>query len=136
LEDFPRVTIVASQGGGGLWEVIGRLNYAYELQEECYFLGPYTPIKIKHEPGYYAKRMYFDTVTYHPPAAQLVVDSVGADHVLYGSDAPPLTSLKPRAIKLVEGLRVTSEEREKIFWRNAARLLKLDPAGALAGAAE
>jgi len=23
-------------------------------------------------------------------------------------------------------LRVTSEEREKIFWRNAARLLKLD----------
>jgi predicted TIM-barrel fold metal-dependent hydrolase len=56
--------------------------------------------------------------------------------VLYGSDAPPLTSLKPRAIKLVEGLRVTSAEREKIFWRNAARLLKLDPAGALAGAAE
>ncbi len=80
--------------------------------------------------------MYFDTVTYHPPAAQMVVDSAGADHVLYGSDAPPLTSLKPRAIKLVEGLRVTDDEREKIFWRNAARLLKLDLAAALAGAAE
>ena len=130
LEDFPRVTIVASHGGGGLWEVIGRLNYAYELQEECYFLGSYTPIKIKHEPGYYAKRMYFDTVTYHPPAAQLVVDSVGADHVLYGSDAPPLTSLKPRAIKVVEGLKVSDDEREKIFWRNAAKLLKLDAATA------
>ena len=70
--------------------------------------------------------MYFDTVSYHVPAAQLVVDTVGADHVLYGSDAPPLTSLKPRAIKLVESLRVTSDEREKIFWRNAAKLLKLD----------
>ncbi len=126
LEDFPRLTIVASHGGGGIWEVIGRLNYAYELQEECYFLGSYTPIKIKHEPGYYAKRMYFDTVTYHPPAAQLVVDSAGTDRVLYGSDAPPLTSLKPRAIKLVEGLKITDAEREKIFWRNAARLLKLD----------
>jgi aminocarboxymuconate-semialdehyde decarboxylase len=126
LEDFPRLTIVASHGGGGLWEVIGRLNYAYELQEECYFLGPYSPIKIRHEPGYYAKRMYFDTVTYHAPAAQLVVDSVGADHVLYGSDAPPLTSLKPRAIALVESLRVTNEQREKIFWRNAAKLLTLD----------
>ena len=33
-------------------------------QEECYFLGPYTPIKIKHEPGYYRRRMYFDTVTF------------------------------------------------------------------------
>jgi aminocarboxymuconate-semialdehyde decarboxylase len=90
------------------------------------FLGPYTPIKIKHEPGHYLKRMYLDTVTYHPPAAQLAVDTVGADHVLYGSDAPPLTSLKPRAIKVVESLKVTSEEREKIFWRNAAKLLKLD----------
>jgi predicted TIM-barrel fold metal-dependent hydrolase len=70
--------------------------------------------------------MYFDTVTYHPPAAQLVIDTVGPDHVLYGSDAPPLTSLKPRAIKLVENLNVSEETREKIFWRNAARLLKLD----------
>jgi len=126
LEDFPRATIVASHGGGGICEVIGRMNYAYELQDECYFLGSYTPIKIKHEPGHYLKRMYFDTVSYHPPAAQLVVDTVGPDHVLYGSDAPPLTSLKPRAIKLVEGLRVSDEDREKIFWRNAAKLLKLD----------
>jgi len=55
-----------------------------------------------------------------------VVDTVGADHVLYGSDAPPLTSLKPRAIKLVESLRLTDAEREKVFWRNAAKLLKLD----------
>ncbi len=59
LEDFPRATIVASHGGGGLWEVIGRLNYAYELQEECYFLGSYAPIKIKHEPGYYRQAHVF-----------------------------------------------------------------------------
>jgi aminocarboxymuconate-semialdehyde decarboxylase len=126
LEDFPRATIVASHGGGGICEVIGRMNYAYELLDECYFLGSYAPTKIKHEPGHYLKRKYFDTVSYHPPAAQLVVDAVGPDHVLYGSDAPPLTSLKPRAIKLVEGLRVSEENRKKIFWRNAAKLLKLN----------
>jgi predicted TIM-barrel fold metal-dependent hydrolase len=71
------------------------------------------------------KKMYFDTVTYHPPAAQMVIDTVGADHVLYGSDAPPLTSLKPRAIKLVEDLKLSKREREAIFWGNAATLLKL-----------
>ena len=117
--------IVASHGGGGICEVIGRMNYAYELQDECYFLGSYTPIKIKHEPGHYLKRMYFDTVSYHPPAAQLVVDTVGPDHVLYGSDAPPLTSLKPRAIKLIEDLGLPPRERDAVFCRNAARLLKL-----------
>ena len=125
LEDFPRLKIVASHGGGGICEVIGRMDYAYELQDEAYFLGPYAPMKIKHKPSHYLKKMYFDTVTYHAPAARLVLDTVGADHVLYGSDAPPLTSLKPRAIKLIEDLNLPEREREAVFWRNAASLLKL-----------
>jgi aminocarboxymuconate-semialdehyde decarboxylase len=125
LEDFPRLKIAGSHGGGGLCEVIGRMDYAYELQDEAYFLGAYAPMKIKHAPSHYLKKMYLDTVTYHLPAARLVVDTVGADHVLYGSDAPPLTSLKPRAIKLVEDLKLPAPDREKVFWRNAAGLLKL-----------
>ena len=125
LEDFPRLKIVASHGGGGICEVIGRMDYAYELQDEAYFLGSYAPMKIRHAPSHYLKMMYFDTVTYHAPAARLVLDTVGADHVLYGSDAPPLTSLKPRAIKLVESLGLSERERAAVFWRNAATLLKL-----------
>jgi aminocarboxymuconate-semialdehyde decarboxylase len=131
LEDFPNLKLVGSHGGGGICEVIGRMNYAYEMQEEAFFLGSYAPMKIKHEPGYYLKKMYFDTVTYHPPAAQMVIDTVGADHVLYGSDAPPLTSLKPRAIKLVEDLKLSKSERDAIFWGNAAALLKLPEDGLL-----
>jgi len=125
LEDFPRLTIVGSHGGGGICEVIGRMDYAYELQDEAYFLGSYAPMKIKHPPSHYLRMMRFDTVTYHAPAARLVLDTVGADHVLYGSDAPPLTALKPRAIKLVRDIDIREEAREKIFWRNAAQLLKL-----------
>ena len=30
LEDFPRAKIVGSHGGGGIGEVIGRLDHAYE----------------------------------------------------------------------------------------------------------
>jgi predicted TIM-barrel fold metal-dependent hydrolase len=45
--------------------------------------------------------------------------------VLYGSDAPPLTSLKPRAIKLIEELGLPPRERAAVFAGNAARLLKL-----------
>ena len=128
LEDFPRVKLVSSHGGGGICEVIGRMNYAYELQDECYFLGSYTPMKIKHEPGYYLKKLYLDTATYHLPATRMVLETVGADHVLYGSDAPPLTSLKPRAIKMIEDLGLSPQDKEKVFWRNAAELLKLTEA--------
>jgi aminocarboxymuconate-semialdehyde decarboxylase len=125
LEDFPRLKIVGSHGGGGICEVIGRMDYAYELQDEAYFLGSYSPMKIRHSPSHYLRMMHFDTVTYHAPAARLVLDTVGADHLLYGSDAPPLTVLKPRAIKLIRDMEISEQAREKIFWRNAAKLLKL-----------
>ncbi|MFZ0112962.1 MAG: amidohydrolase family protein [Xanthobacteraceae bacterium] len=129
LEDFPRVKLVSSHGGGGICEVIGRMDYAYELQDEAFFLGSYSPMKIKHAPSHYLKQIYVDTVTYHLPAARLAVDTLGPEHVLYGSDAPPLTSLKPRAIELVNNLNLPAPQREAVFWRNAASLLKLPVAG-------
>jgi aminocarboxymuconate-semialdehyde decarboxylase len=125
LEDFPRLKLVASHGGGGICETISRMDYAYELQDEAFFLGPYAPIKIRHPPSHYLKKVYLDTVTYNPPAVKMVLDWVGADHVLYGSDAPPLTSLKPRAIKLIAELDIPESDKEKIFWTNARALLKL-----------
>ena len=125
LEDFPRLRIVASHGGGGICETISRMDYAYELQDEAFFLGPYVPMKIKHTPSHYLKKLHLDTVTYNPPAVRMVLDWVGADHVLYGSDAPPLTSLKPRAIKLIRDLDISETDRNKIFYENAKRLLKL-----------
>ncbi len=126
LEDFPRLKIVASHGGGGICETISRMDYAYELQDEAFFLGSYKPMRIKHAPSHYLKKLYLDTVTYNPPAVRMVLDWVGPDHVLYGSDAPPLTSLKPRAIKLIKDLDIAETDRAKIFAGNAARLLKLN----------
>jgi aminocarboxymuconate-semialdehyde decarboxylase len=126
LEDFPRLKIVASHGGGGICETISRMDYAYELQDEAFFLGPYAPMRIKHPPSHYLKRMYLDTVTYNPPAVRMVLDWMGADRVIYGSDAPPLTSLKPRAIKLIRDLDIPAADKEKILAGNAKRLLKLD----------
>jgi aminocarboxymuconate-semialdehyde decarboxylase len=125
LEDFPGLKIVASHGGGGICETISRMDYAYELQDEAFFLGPYAPMRIKHPPSYYLKRMYLDTVTYNPPAVRMVLDWMGADRVIYGSDAPPLTSLKPRAIKLIRDLDIPAADKEKILADNAKRLLKL-----------
>ena len=78
LEDFPRVKIVASHGGGGICETISRMDYAYELGDEAFFLGSYKPMKIKHKPSHYLKKMHLDTVTYNPPAVRMVLDWIGA----------------------------------------------------------
>ena len=125
LEDFPRVKLVASHGGGGICETISRMDYAYEMGDEAFFLGPYVPMKIKRKPSDYLKRMYLDTVTYNEPALKMVLEWVGADRVIYGSDAPPLTSLKPKAIKLIKDLNIPEADSDKIFCKNALKLLKL-----------
>jgi aminocarboxymuconate-semialdehyde decarboxylase len=102
------------------------MDYAYELQDEAFFLGPYKPMKIKKKPSEYMKMLYMDTVCYNAPAVKMVLEWLGPDHVLYGSDAPPLTSLKPRAIKLIQDLNIPAADKEKVFWSNARRLLKLN----------
>jgi aminocarboxymuconate-semialdehyde decarboxylase len=128
LEDFPKIKLVASHGGGGICETISRMDYAYELGDEAFFLGPYKPMKIKRKPSEYMKRLYIDSVTYNEPALKMVLEWMGPERVVYGSDAPPLTSLKRKAIDLISNLEIPQQSRDAIFWKNAAGLLKLKPA--------
>jgi aminocarboxymuconate-semialdehyde decarboxylase len=86
LEDFPRLKIVASHGGGGICETVSRMDYAYELQDEAFFLGSYAPMKIKHPPSYYMRKLYLDTVTYNRPALNMILDWIGPDQTVYGSE--------------------------------------------------
>jgi aminocarboxymuconate-semialdehyde decarboxylase len=125
LEDFPKVKLVASHGGGGICETISRMDYAYELGDEAFFLGPYVPMKIRRKPSDYLKMIHVDSVTYNEPALKMVLEWLGPSRVIYGSDAPPLTSLKPRAISLIKNLDIPQDSRDAIFWKNAAALLKL-----------
>jgi aminocarboxymuconate-semialdehyde decarboxylase len=79
---------------------------------------------IKHAPSHYLKRMYFDTVSYHAPAVMCAIQTVGADRLVFGSDAPPLLPMLPKAKKLIEDLPIGAAEKEAILGKNALKLLK------------
>ena len=124
LEDFPRVQLVTSHGGGGICEVIGRMDYAYELGDKASGLGTYEPMLITKRPSDYLRTLHMDTVAYHPPAVICAYQTVGAKQLLFGSDAPPLLPLLPRAKSLIEELPIPESERQDILGRNALRLLE------------
>jgi aminocarboxymuconate-semialdehyde decarboxylase len=126
FEEFPTLKLVGSHLGGGICEVIGRMDYAYNLPEFAFFLGPYEPMLIKHPPSHYLKLMYFDSASYAPLAAEMCFKSVGADHFLLGTDSPPMIPLKMQGLQIMGQIRMSESERTKVMGLNAARLLKVN----------
>jgi len=124
FERYSTVKFVGCHLGGGICEVIGRMDYAYELGDLASGLGSYEPMLITKRPSEYLKALYMDTVAYHPPAVMCAYQTVGAKHLLFGSDAPPLLPLLPRAKKIIDDLPITEAERQDIFGANALKLLQ------------
>jgi len=126
FEQFPTVKIVGSHLGGGICDVIGRLDYAYECLDFSVFLGPYEPMLIKHPPSHYLKMMHFDSASYTPLAAEMCFKTVGEDQFILGTDSPPMIPLKLQGIELIDQIGLTPAQRDKVMGGNAARLLKLN----------
>ena len=108
--------LVASHLGGEICEVIGRMDYAYNLIEESFFLGPYEPMLIKHPPSHYLKMMYLDSVSYHVPAAQCALDTVGPDHFLLVPIPADEDPLKQQGLDLVRERSIAPEVDRPKFW--------------------
>jgi aminocarboxymuconate-semialdehyde decarboxylase len=125
FEDFPSLKLVGSHLGGGICEIIGRMDYAYELGEEAFFLGSYEPLRIARKPSDYLRMMYFDTVSYHAPAIECAIKTIGVDRLVFGTDSPMLLALKQKGIDVIAELGLDDESKEKIFSGTAKKLLKL-----------
>jgi aminocarboxymuconate-semialdehyde decarboxylase len=124
LEKFPRLRMVCAHVGGALPMLPGRLGFGYELRRDMSF-GPWEPDVITRPPATYIQQLYFDTVSLHPPAVTCAIETIGVDHVVFGSDSPPVPIPLKRSVDVVNALRISAEDKQKIFAGNAAKLLGL-----------
>ncbi len=81
LERYPRITFCFSHGGGFVPYQAGRFLHGWEVRPEAKEFLPAGPAKS-------LARMYYDTILHSEAALQFLVGSVGASHVLLGSDYP------------------------------------------------
>jgi aminocarboxymuconate-semialdehyde decarboxylase len=86
---------------------------------------------LKKRPLDYFKMFYADTALFGAFDATVCgLNFYGVPNVLFASDAPFDPEKGPMYIRetiaIVEKLPVSSEERERIFWKNAAELLKVN----------
>jgi aminocarboxymuconate-semialdehyde decarboxylase len=82
---------------------------------------PTSASNIKGLPSDYLRRFYFDTCVYDPVALRRLIETVGADRLVLGSDFP-VGDVNPFVlIDQLEGL--ASDDRNAIVGRNAAQML-------------
>jgi aminocarboxymuconate-semialdehyde decarboxylase len=78
---------------------------------------------LEHAPSEYLDRFYYDCCTYSESSLRYLVDAVGADRVVLGTDYPAPMMLDD-AVRWIRGLRTfTDAEKDAILADNATRLL-------------
>jgi len=115
LEACPDIRICIAHGGGPACYAMGRLDRTWHGR-------PQTRNTPK-PPSAYQRRLYYDTVAGSEEELRFLLDRVGADRVVLGSDWP-FVPWHPSPVAWVKGLQsLTQDEKEKILWRNLETLL-------------
>ncbi|HYZ16410.1 MAG TPA: amidohydrolase family protein [Candidatus Acidoferrum sp.] len=113
LERHP-LSIVLSHGGGVLPQIVGRLDHAYAVRTE----SRTTPLP----PSDYARRFFYDTIAHDTLALRSLLERVGAEQIVVGTDAPfDMGSDAPAAV--LDALQLDAAARLAIESGNVQRLL-------------
>ena len=117
MDRFPRLKIVLPHAGGAMPYLSGRLQHGQEVRPE---------LKGKAQQPFeaYLRRFYYDTITHSPELLRFLIDRVGIDRVMLGSDyCFDMGYERPREV--IDALKLKPRERDLIYAGNAASILKL-----------
>ncbi len=118
LEACPNLKVCIAHGGGPACYAMGRLDRGWHG-------NPDARASIPRPPSSYQRQLYYDTVVGSEAALRFMIDQVGIERVVLGSDWP-FVPWHPSPVAWVQGLAsLTPDEKEKILWRNLESLLIL-----------
>jgi 4-oxalmesaconate hydratase len=121
LQDFPKLKIIVSHGGGSIPYQIGRWQADYVMKAG----GTVAEFNQR------LRKLYFDTCLHAKKSIEMLVGIVGSENVLFGTENPGSGSaMNPETGKsyddirpLIDGIDILSEQdRRNIFEENARRL--------------
>jgi aminocarboxymuconate-semialdehyde decarboxylase len=115
MDAYPRLKIMLAHGGGALPYLHGRLDRGFKQRAEINKV-------ISRPPTEYLKQFYFDTITHDPIVLKSLLDLVGADHILLGSDYP-FDMGNENPVELVRAASLGTENEKIILGENASQLL-------------
>jgi aminocarboxymuconate-semialdehyde decarboxylase len=116
LDRHPRLKLITVHGGGFLAFQSGRLDGAHRADALANF-----PIE-RDRPSDYLTDLYFDTVALSAAAIRFLVEVVGAERVLLGTDYPFALG-DPSPVETIESLGLPVAETAALLGGNLTNLL-------------
>lgn len=121
MDAHPELDVALAHAGGYAAFAAGRMDWGWRWRAEA-------RATIARPPSDYLRRFHYDCITHSEPALRFLIDAVGIEHVVFGTDYPGFAAgregagYRPR--DWLTGLRsLTGAEIEAILGANAERLL-------------
>jgi aminocarboxymuconate-semialdehyde decarboxylase len=126
LDRHPNLKLIAATAGGAIALLGEKLDRAHRSRPWAPGADRPTPgpVQLAHPPSSYLRRVLVDTATPSRLALLADLEAVGAENMLFGTDAPPLMEDLESTLGTVIGLPLTPGQRDGILASNAERLFR------------
>ena len=118
LDRHPALKLLAAHGGGYLPTYIGRSDHAWHTRPDAQACA--------EPPSTYLRRLWYDALVYTPAALRHLIEAVGVDRVMLGSDYPFDMGVDDGVARIREA-GLDEDDVTRLLSGNAASLFSLNP---------
>lgn len=119
FERYKKLKVAFAHGGGSFPSTIGRIEQGYRVRPDL------TALDNDVNPREYLGKFYVDSLIHDPRFLEFVIDLIGEDRIMIGSDYPfPLGEDVPGEI--INELKVSQAVKDKLNYKNALEWLGME----------
>lgn len=115
MDKLPKIKICLSHAGGYLPFAIGRFDHAYRTRKDV-------NERLVKKPSEYLSQFYYDTITHSDVGLNQVIDIVGSDRILLGTDFPADMGVK-KPLQWLRSTNISDANIQKLCYKNARDVL-------------
>ena len=123
MDDFPALKVCLAHAGG-------YVPFALDRMDKGWVKFPSSRGRSKDRPSTYVNRFYYDTVTFTDRNLRFLIDTVGIDRMLFGTDWPAPMDVDDPVRRIERSPVLADEEREAILSGNAGGIFSRRASGA------
>ena len=118
MDACPDLKVCLAHGGGYACYGAGRMDRGWQVRTEA-------RLNIRHPPSKYLARFWCDCLTHSEDALRYLIDTVGVDRIVFGTDWPFDMAIDD-PVNWVQGMsKLTDDEKDAILGANIFQLLDL-----------